>query len=169
MKLSPKAGVWLITLLWIGVIAGLWAKNEYQVRNAQEVILKTVPVDPRDLFRGDYVRLRYEISRLDLDRLSQGNTDFKQNGLIFVNLKKENDVWKAESASSQKPKKGIFLKGRIRWISNGQADVEYGIESYFVPEGEGLEIEKKAAQGEVKVVVSVSSSGNSILKGVILE
>jgi len=169
VKLSPKAGVWLITLLWIGVIAGLWAKNEYQVRNAQEIILKTVPVDPRDLFRGDYVRLRYEISRLDLDRLSQGNTDFKQNGLIFVNLKKEGDVWRAENVSSQKPQKGIFLKGRIRWISNGKANVEYGIESYFVPEGKGLEIEKKAARGEVKVVVSVASSGHGILKEVMLE
>ncbi len=169
MKLSPKAGVWLITLLWIGVIAALWAKNEYQVRNAQEVILKTVPVDPRDLFRGDYVRLRYEISRLDLDSLSPGNTDFKQNGLIFVSLKEEGDVWRAENASSQKPQKGIFLKGRIRWISNRQADVEYGIESYFVPEGKGLELEEKAAKGELKVVVSVSSSGKAILKGVIPE
>lgn len=169
MKLSPKAGVWLITLLWIGVIAGLWAKNEYQVRNAQEIILKTVPVDPRDLFRGDYVRLRYEISRLDLDRLSQDNTDFKQNGLIFVSLKEEGDVWRVKNVSSQKPHKGIFLKGRIRWISNRQANVEYGIESYFVPEGKGLEIEKKAAQGEVKVVVSVASSGQGILKKVMLE
>ena len=34
------------------------------LRSGRDVLLKTVPVDPRDLLRGDYVILSYDISRL---------------------------------------------------------------------------------------------------------
>ena len=35
----------------------------------QEILLKTAPVDPNDLFRGDYVNLRYDISTIDLTNI----------------------------------------------------------------------------------------------------
>ena len=34
--------------------------------NGREVVLEVIPVDPRSLFRGDYVILGYDISRFDL-------------------------------------------------------------------------------------------------------
>jgi uncharacterized membrane-anchored protein len=34
----------------------------------EEVLLQTRPVDPRDIFRGDYVTLSYDIS--DFNRIS---------------------------------------------------------------------------------------------------
>ena len=46
-----------LALLWI--VSG----RVSLLSSGQEVVLQTVPVDPRDLLRGDYVILRYDISR----------------------------------------------------------------------------------------------------------
>src|SRR3989344_3670842 len=54
-----------IGLFWLAIFAVFIASKESVLRGGQEVLLQTVPVDPRDIFRGDYVTLRYEISTLD--------------------------------------------------------------------------------------------------------
>ena len=54
----------LVAALWLAILGGMVAINEHTLRTGREIVLKTVPVDPRDLFRGDYVTLRYDISRL---------------------------------------------------------------------------------------------------------
>jgi hypothetical protein len=44
--------------------------------------------------------------------------------------------------------------------------VEYGIESYFVPEGSGHIIEEAR---NVKVRVAIDSSGNAVIKGLLVD
>ncbi len=45
-------------------------------------------------------------------------------------------------------------------------EVEYGIESYFVPEGTGRMIEQAR---DVKVRVAIDSSGNSVIKHLLVD
>ena len=40
------------------------------LKNGREIVLPIVPVDPRDLFRGEYVRLGYDISTVPAMLLS---------------------------------------------------------------------------------------------------
>ena len=47
----------LIGLLWGAMIIGFITVKEFTLQTGEVVTLKTVPVDPRDLFRGDYVIL----------------------------------------------------------------------------------------------------------------
>src|SRR5258708_2650618 len=54
------AGVCLQALVLIAMIAIHAAP--YLV--GERIVLKVVPIDPRDVFRGDYVILGYEINRL---------------------------------------------------------------------------------------------------------
>ena len=165
MTLSPKLGLWLTTLLWVCVVGWLWGTHQYQVMHGREIVLKTVPVDPRDLFRGDYVVLRYEISTLNLSRLGQSQRVFIKNTSVFVSLSKTNGYWQATKLDTEPPQQDVFLRGRVTRSSKQIVEVEYGIESYFVPEGQGREIEKKYAQGNLAVVVSVSPHGRGLLKG----
>ena len=37
----------------------------------QTVLVKVVPVDPRELFRGDYVQLSYDFSRVPPERCAR--------------------------------------------------------------------------------------------------
>ena len=49
-------------VLQVLVLLGLLGYARYPVWFGKEVVLRTVPVDPRDLLRGNYARLRYDIS-----------------------------------------------------------------------------------------------------------
>jgi len=64
------AAISLQVLLLTSVIAF----KQYTVWTGDTVILRVQPRDPRDLFRGDYVRLSFTISQLDLNEL--GGDDY---------------------------------------------------------------------------------------------
>jgi uncharacterized membrane-anchored protein len=48
-------------------------------------------------------------------------------------------------------------------VINGDLRVEYGIESYFMPEGKALELQRKAGRGLV-AEVSVDRNGRAVLR-----
>ena len=47
--------------------------------------------------------------------------------------------------------------------------IKYGIEQYFVPEGEGREIESARNQGKVSIVAAVTPSGRAAIKRLLLD
>jgi hypothetical protein len=49
----------------------------YILKTGKVIHLRTAPIDPRDIFRGDYVRLNYEISRIAIDDLKDAE-DFEE-------------------------------------------------------------------------------------------
>ncbi|HIE31672.1 MAG TPA: hypothetical protein EYP67_04720 [Methanosarcinales archaeon] len=59
--------------------------NLYTLHFGQEIVLKTDPIDPRDLFRGDYVTLSYEISRIDLNNIPH-DANFSSGETIYASL-----------------------------------------------------------------------------------
>jgi len=78
-----------IGILWIIIILGFVAFKEFTLKTGEEVMLKTMPVDPRDLFRGDYVILSYEIGNLDIGSLPTNSANFRVNDQVYVALIKE--------------------------------------------------------------------------------
>ena len=50
--------------LQVVVLFFMAGEREWVVRTGRTVFLRTAPVDPRDVMRGDYVRLNYEMSRV---------------------------------------------------------------------------------------------------------
>jgi uncharacterized membrane-anchored protein len=165
-------------LIFFGVVAlqllfilGLVAYKEVTLRFGTEVVLQTVPVDPRDLFRGDYVVLRYEVSTLESTKVCCVY-DVEQGDRVFVHLvpsttAEGEGVWSAIAVAKEVGSDwDVFLKGRVVDYSGDTIRVEYGIESYFVPEGQGLEIER--AQ-DVKARVAVNGFGEGVIKGLIVD
>ena len=54
----------IICIIWT-VIVSFWViKSEYILITGRKVLLKTIPVDPKDLLMGDYVILNYDISQV---------------------------------------------------------------------------------------------------------
>ena len=69
----------------------------------QPLELKTQPVDPRDLLRGDYVRLGYEISSIDVAQLPAGET-IRRHDPVYVTLGKGGDAtWQPLAFSRTQP------------------------------------------------------------------
>ncbi|MCI0483194.1 MAG: GDYXXLXY domain-containing protein, partial [candidate division NC10 bacterium] len=147
------------------------------------VVLETQPIDPRSLFQGDYVRLNYTISTLDLAKLSS-DRPFKAHERIYVLLRKGNPYWAPVSLHHERPgmrPNHVSLKGMVmragsrRWNQASQSweatehlMVRYGIENYFVPEGEGRDLERPKPGEKVSICVAVDQFGNAGIKAVLV-
>ncbi len=154
--------------------------KQYTLESGTLVQLETRPVDPRSLFRGDYVRLRYVISLLDLNDLP-GDKNFEMGDTIYVVLKQADPYWVAVSVHRSRPDAArgeVVIKGRVayHWRETGfanrpardQIDATYGIESYFVPEGQGRELEDPSQIGRISIVAAVDRFGNAAIKQVLV-
>lgn len=143
------------------------------LRTGKEVVLDVVPVDPRSLFRGDYVILGYDISSVE-GRLLSGAIDSGQ--VLYVTIAMDADAkWKPVAISPAWPAKiepgQMVLKARSETtVANATSPpaiirVRYGIESYFVPEGTGRVLETQVRDRRIAALVAVDRSGNSAIKG----
>lgn len=108
----------LLILLQVALLAGMIGYRQFWVESNEKIILESLPVDPRDIFRGDYVTLSYDFSNVDMDKL--GITDnFKRNDIIYATLKKTNaGIYKMDSVSKSLPTKGKFIKGRVTNVND---------------------------------------------------
>ena len=175
----------LAVLLLCGLILAMVYQRAEILRNGQEVRLEIVPVDPRDLFRGDYVILDYQISSVDLPK--DATSEFKRGQKIFVTLRPdENGKARAVAIASERPAVSgadIVILGKVdagsvcppneaglRVCKPGirAALVKYGLESYFVPQGEGKKIET-TEKTRLEVVAAVTPSGQSAIKRLLID
>ena len=158
----------IIGIFWVIILFGFIAFKEFTLQTGEEVLLKTRPIDPRDLFRGDYVILSYEISNLDANSLQKDVTEFKQEDKVYVSLNKVDNYGIASGVYINNPKEGLILKGTIKNVQGSRLNIEYGIESYFVPEGKGREIERLRGRN-LDVKVAVDKLGNAIIKDLLID
>ncbi|MFA5880719.1 MAG: GDYXXLXY domain-containing protein [Eubacteriales bacterium] len=165
-KLWFTLAVVLQIIVLVVMIGMKWSTLAYGTK----ILLKTKPVDPWDLFRGDYVVLNYDLSDLNLKTIPADISDFKNNETVYVVLKQQGRYWVADSVSHTRPSGGtLAIKGVVIYYNSGDKvlNLQYGIESYFVPQDQGRTIEKERSSLEAEV--SVDSSGNSALVGLFIQ
>ena len=146
------------------ILVGFIGYNYYTLNQGHEILLKTVPVDPNDLFRGNYVNLRYEISAIDLNTKIY-DRPFDYGGDVFASLAKGEKFWFVTRVGhSVQPLQNneVCLKGKVTSSYENRINVEWGIESYFVPEGKGLDIEREIRN--VSVMVSADRTCRALIK-----
>ncbi|NBB47313.1 hypothetical protein GVN24_03410 [Rhizobium sp. CRIBSB] len=149
------------------------------LRSGTEVLLKTAPVDPRDLLRGDYVVLTYEVSRISKTLISGTKPEHGDEARLHVRLKPGADGFWTVSQASFDPllaEEGsvVLLTQPMKiynweWESAGNLTVSYGIERYYVPEGEGKPIEDGRNDGRVSVAARVSDDGQAQIRALMLD
>ena len=132
-----KSFVILAVILQLIVLAYMAGEREYILHNGKVIHLRTAPIDPRDMFRGDYVRLNYEISRIPVIRLKGIDSvrELKKGDKIFVSLKEgPNGLYELADAGMEKPADGIYLAGRLPYPhrslrASNPIWINYGIEA----------------------------------------
>lgn len=166
--MNKKKSFIIIAIFWLVIFAGFIASKEFTLRTGNEVLLKTVPVDPRDLFRGDYVILRYDISNIPINKYNLNFANFESGDKIYVTLDvNKNGIGSIAKVSRVKPTNEIFMTGTVTDVLPSRLSVEYGIESYFVPEGRGREIERNI--GKIYTKVAVDDYGNAVIKSLVFD
>lgn len=213
MKRFFGVNVWLAALIvsamQSAVLAYMVVDRAQLLQNGREIILDVLPVDPRSLFRGDYVILNYgplsridgklftdipedtrtvyvtarkgEIPQADLGRRQPrvARPDPEANGQAEVGqaeVDKPVIGWIPVAVSASVPAAvsadAVVLRGEIEHHYGGPLSnrkfvpVRYGIESYFVPEGEGKQLEKLIGKGEMRVIAAIGEDGRAGIKGI---
>lgn len=142
------------------------------------VLLETRPIDPRSLFRGDYVILGYAIGALEQQDFPN-TANFERHDTIYVLLRPGDQYWEPVSIHRDRPEipdGHVAIKGDVEgnwgiWRdgeSRPGIRVRYGIENYFVPEGEGRELERPGDK-TVSILAAVDSRGNAGIKAVLVD
>ncbi|WP_420409507.1 GDYXXLXY domain-containing protein [Hoeflea sp.] len=173
--LNPIVAGIVCGLFLLGTLAVMIESRASVLRDGVEVILKSEPIDPRDLMRGDYVWLSYGegISIVDED-LVKGEWPVGDTvAPVWVVLAAgEDGLHNAREMHFSRPveleegdvvMRSLPVRIRVageRWSANIVDRPRYGIERYYVPEGEGLEIEKARNEGRTTVAVRVSEVGD---------
>jgi len=136
----------------------------------QEVRLRTILIDPRSMFRGNYVLLRYEISEIPGTDINKER--IPRNGeIVYVKLEITKDgIYSYRGASLAKPQDGIYIRGRIErdWVPGEEVmySVNYGIEALFAPKEKALRIEKSLQEGGIAKVM-LARNGKAALVDVL--
>jgi len=169
-KKTITTGLAVVILLQIVVLGSEYLGAIYPLWTGEEIKLKTTPVDPRSLFRGNYARLRYDISTIEWKDL-RGKKGPRRGEVVYVKLNPTADgLYVFGGVSLEKPESGLFIRGRVQRKHsrrrNVMYDIRYGIEAYFAPKEKALALEKDLWGGGVAIVM-IAGNGRATLKEVI--
>ena len=145
-----------VLTLQVVILAGVFVNGFYPLWLGKEIRVETRPVDPRDLFRGNYARLGYDFSTLPA-------TGFRPGDVIYLPLEQDGDLWRGLTPSHQPPAQGLYLRGRVSGLPwGGTRRVTYGIEALFAPKEKALQLERELRDGAV-AVLKVAPNGRAAL------
>jgi len=168
MKLKLLLLVLALQCAWIACTV---VTQERALSYGHIILLETRRVDPRDLLRGDYLILDYPISDVPANLFSPPvKKDLPYGTKIFVALAGgTNHFYRVSRASTNELAAGIgevLILGTSdgqRWNASNAVHVVYGIEKYFVAEGQGN------PTGKLTVQAVVPASGRVKIKEVFVD
>jgi uncharacterized membrane-anchored protein len=156
-----------IVAVQIAMLLSIVGKYHYIAASGMPVTLKTAPVDPRDLFSGDYVRLHYEISEINKRHLQQDIDDSLEDVPVYVVLEKKAHPWFEAVGVYKEPPRlregQALLRGTLLYQDKyaGTLYIDYGLNRYYLPENTGKEWEQKSS---LLVDLRVTESGDAIIE-----
>ncbi|GAB2185161.1 GDYXXLXY domain-containing protein [Roseibium sp. LAB1] len=156
----------LLALIQLGLISiPLFDRLDVQ-HSGNTVSLAVVPVDPRDLLRGDYVVINLAIGTIS--KTVPGADQLQSGDRVFVGLTSGGSGTAGSGAAEpvliarERSEAGdLAIAGTIRTVLDDEIRVDYGIDAFFLPEGEGLEIERMD-RSRILLEVSLAEDGRSL-------
>ena len=178
MKRLTKNNLFLISLFVpVILLLSMTLKPLVTINYGQTIRLQTVPVDPSNIFYGDYVDLEFEAENIPVNLVEsslrkelEGTTNgYSQDDLkVYLRLayNNETDTHIVTNLTRSKPTSGIYLKGILHpSIYEEKVRVSIPLEQYYLEDNTGLALEEKARNGELIATIKVRN-GYAILRTV---
>ena len=169
--MTPVKKLLIVVALQALVLLSVISFKQYTVWTGETVLLRAAPIDPRDLLRGDYVAVRYEISTIDL---AQMGGDTRPYGTVFVELQRGDDgYWRAVAVHELREhsfENTVLIEGHVEGYSapGNTIRVRYGIEQIFIPEGSGRDL-PSGRDHVVAVEVRVDRFGHAVPRHIVVD
>lgn len=161
LKLIFAAAVFQI-LAVIAMLAYAYAPIYF----GKDILIRTTVYDPRDMFRGDYVRLSYGFAGIyELDKRGLSKRRQLHGTEIYAVLKQDKDgKYKFDRYSFERPNGGMFLAGRVDYNT-----AKFGIEAFFMPPKKARQMERDMMEFNATAVISVMDNGKARIKDIVIE
>lgn len=122
-------------------------------------LMRVAPLDPIDPFRGAYVSLDYPgLRHNESDGWGgegMGSMEDGESGDLYITLRQDGAGWVADEWLRSRPDRGPYLACDDRsW------QIRCGIDSFFLPQDEALEMEEALSDG-AWAEVRIDSRGNA--------
>ena len=146
MTTKRQTSIIIIVVLHV-VFFAVWFLHESGKLSSPGHVIKVqpLPVDPRDLISGQYMRLDYEFGRAWMrydtelqkavypDWLSEDVVNLR-HGDVWVVMHEVNGLYEVKKTSLEKPNATAEGEVVIKGVKRRNA-IKYGIERLYVPEG----------------------------------
>ena len=178
MKSITKNNLFLISLIGpVILLLSMTIKPLITINYGETIRLQTVPVDPSNIFYGDYVDLEFEAENIPINlvesslrkELEDHTNGYSEDDLkVYIRLaySNETDTHQVTNLSKSKPKSGTYLKVILHpSIYEEKVRVSIPLEQYYLEDNTGLELEDKASKGQLVATIKVRN-GYAILRSV---
>ncbi len=189
----------LVALVQTIILVGMVVMRSAPYISGTEVLLRTEPVDPRDLMRGYYVQLGYDISRLSVTDDIADNVSIGSN--VFVELVDGADgFWTAGAVYLERadvPDEVLAIRGEVQYVDFDLArvatatepaegpepkpetapddapdrsmSVTYGIERYYADRDLAQELQDMQREQRMSVAVGIAPSGAAGIRAILID
>jgi uncharacterized membrane-anchored protein len=164
----PVAAVIASVVLLTSLLGAMVFERVQHLRNGREIVLAIRPVDPRDLFKGDYVRLGYDIASPKPDLLTAYNNRRDLPVFVLIEQGATDPAWTVVAVTEQWPVT-VAANQVVLTAKANYRTLQYGIERYYIPEGTGPKLEDQARTGKLAAIVAINSKGKAAIKGLMLD
>jgi len=172
----PKALLFPMILFQLGILAFMVFNAMRPLTTGTSITFKTRPVDPRDLMRGNYVRLNYNFNRLLRSTIEHDflkNERLKNGDIIYLLLEPDSIYHKVYKITKYKPKEKDFPFMRAYLTSSASSTDTYfylkaGIESYYTDKETALALEgnrfRRTEEGQSVTSVEVMLAPDGVAR-----
>lgn len=167
-------GLALVVALQSAWVLGTSARHEFLRETGTVIRINARTVDPRDLLRGDYVVLGYDMHSMALSQFEPLNAPmpWRPGAPVFVELEPVGPVYQPIRASLLKPATpapgNVVIAGQLAQAVGPEADsshqvrITYGLERFHVREGTGN------PQGQLVAEIAIGRNGKAALREVFI-
>lgn len=196
IRLSASTRALLAGAVCLSILGGMLVGHAWPLWTGEVVRMKVQPVDPRDLFRGEFVRLAMAANRLVVGDTPSVPTDtvnavyvrpvgdwesaaaprlysqLPRGSFVYVQLEPTATGDVQPVTISRAPVAGARnLRGRLLSDpSSGMLLVDYGLDAFFMQEGTAKPIEDAIRAGrKVEMDVAIASSGRARIRNLVVD
>lgn len=168
------------------ILGGMIVGHAWPLWTGRVVTMRVVPVDPRDLFRGEYVHLDTTATQLyreesataapprravvrPMDRVFE---NARRGSIIYVQLAATpSGDYAPVSVSADRVGGAFNLRGRVTYASDARLlYVDYGLDAFYMQEGSAKRVEQAIGQQRnVQMQVAIAPSGRARIKTLLID
>jgi uncharacterized membrane-anchored protein len=165
--------LFLMIAFQVLILLGVFGKALYPLLIGEEAIFKVLPRDPRDIFRGNYVDLRYSFNDLninvlpnDLNKLEK----YRYGDKLYVELVAQGQFYEPAGVWKNPPQDKKFMQVIVEstygYDTIQSVIVNAGIEAYFTDAENAKKMESLNLNdsAEVSVSVMIAPDGKARIK-----